>query len=62
MLSKTTKLVTFVKIKQIMAQIRNVYNNEDLTHTPTHPPSNITSSYFDAKVDTQNQLHLQQRE
>ena len=45
-----------------MAQIRNVYNNEDLTHTPTHPPSNITSSYFDAKVDTQNQLHLQQRE
>ena len=45
-----------------MAQIRNVYNDEDLTHTPTHPPSDITSSYFGAKVDPQNQLHLQQRE
>ena len=45
-----------------MAQIRNVYNDEDLTHTPTHPPNDITSSYFDAKVDPQNQLHLQQRE
>ena len=66
-LSNTTKLPISIKRNQIIAQIRNVYNDEDLetikiNHTPTHPPSDITSNYLEIKVDPQNQLHPQQRE
>ena len=64
-LSNTAKLPISIKRNQIIAQIRNIYNVEDLetiNHTPTHPPSDIRSNYLEIKVDPQNQLHPHQIE
>ena len=62
-LSNTTKLPISIKRNQII----NLFNDENLkaikiNHTPIHPPSDITSHYLEIKIETQNQLHPQQRE